>query len=78
MSTAFRKIKLIFKKSDSQYPQNYRAEIKSRNKNTVITRHDLLIAHEMKQRTSLERSNSIRNLQSQGKRRSDSKESRKL
>lgn len=78
MSTTFRKIKLIFKKNDSQYLQNYRAEMKSRNKNTVITRHDLLIAHEMKQRASLDRTNSISNLQSQGKRSSDSKESRKL
>ncbi|CAI4036999.1 SMKI16G2965 [Saccharomyces mikatae IFO 1815] len=69
MSITFRKIKLIFKKNDSRYPQNYRAEMKS--KNTVITRHDLLIAHEREQRASLDRTNSISNLQSHEKRREE-------
>ncbi|CAI4054090.1 uncharacterized protein SKDI_16G4005 [Saccharomyces kudriavzevii IFO 1802] len=68
MSITFRKIKLIFKRNDSEYPQSYRAEMKSKNKNTVITRHDLLIAHEREQRASLDRISSISNLQSQDKR----------
>ena len=58
----------MFKRNDRQYLPKYGTEIKSKNKNTVITRHDLLIAYEREQRASLDRSNSIRNVQLQDKR----------
>ncbi|CAI4055186.1 hypothetical protein SUVZ_16G4130 [Saccharomyces uvarum] len=68
MSATFKKIKLMFKRNDRQYLPNYGTEMKPKNKNTVITRHDLLIAYEREQRASLDRSNSIRNVQLQDKR----------